>query len=105
MGMPILPEGMLDFVSSPVPFIAGVVADNKQKLKNIEKDTRVENAMKSGLSILNITHGRIAITREEGIRNIVSKCFSTVHLWDEENKFNCLQRRLKELMNNEQSSL
>ena len=66
--MPILPEGMLDSVSSPVcfkskfflgqnvltvqhgqvPFIAGIVANTKEKMKMIENDSRVEHAMSSG---------------------------------------------------------
>ena len=61
---------MLDFVSSPVPFIAGIVEEKKAKLKCIEEDYRVKDAVNDGMSILNIDSGRIVITTEQGIEDV-----------------------------------
>jgi len=101
--IPILPKGILDFVNSPVPFISGVVT-KKKKITKIMNDYRVVQAMSSGLSVLNISSGKLDLTGEDGIKDIVSKCVKTVYLRDDENKLNLLQKRLKELVNNDKTS-
>ena len=69
--MPLIPPKMLDFVSSPVPFIAGLVSDKPNGLTKIEADFRVRNAVADGMSVLNINSGNIILTRENGIEDIV----------------------------------
>ena len=69
--MPLIPNNMLDFVSSPVPFIAGIVGEKKVSLKYIENDYRVQDAVEDGMSILNLDTGNITITHESGIEEIV----------------------------------
>ena len=76
--IPILPSGILDFVSSPVPFIAGIVVNSKEKIVKIIRDTRVKHALKDGLSLLNLSSGRLEMTKEHEIENIVSNCLSTM---------------------------
>ena len=71
--MPVIPHDMLDFVGSPVPFIAGVVRDNELDLKIIEEDYRVQNAIADGMTILNLASGKVIVTREESIEDIVAR--------------------------------
>ena len=68
--MPLIPTNMLDFVGSPVPFIAGVVDDKENGLTKIEGDDRVKNAIADGMSVLNAQTGNIIVTHENGIEDI-----------------------------------
>ena len=67
--MPLLQTQMLDFVNSPVPFIIGMVAKN-----DILEDLRVKEAMKEGLSVVNLTTGSVQMTTEAGIKSLVQRC-------------------------------
>merc|ERR1712151_1305287 len=58
--IPSIPIDYLDFVSSPVPLIAGIVAENKSRLKDILFDDRVKDALNNGTSILNLDTGNVA---------------------------------------------
>ena len=71
--MPILPIDMLDFVSSPVPFIAGVVVSVPEELEAVEDDDRVLAAMQEGLSVLNLSSGNFSITAEYGIEEMLRR--------------------------------
>jgi len=71
--MPILPKDMIEFVNSPVPFIAGVVASRKD-IVSIERDERVLNAMSEGLTIVNLVTSEIHVTSERGIKSIMRSC-------------------------------
>ena len=71
--MPIIPHDMLDFVSSPVPFIAGVVRRTELGLKKIEEDYRVQNAIEEGMSVLNLDSGKVIVTKENEMVDIVTK--------------------------------
>ena len=71
--MPILPIDMLDFVSSPVPFIAGVVVNSLDELLAVEDDDRVLAAMQEGLSVLNLSTGLFSITAEYGIEEMLRR--------------------------------
>lgn len=53
--MPVLPMDLMDFVSSPVPFIAGIVVNDIEQLRIVEEDERIMDAMLEGLSVLNLT--------------------------------------------------
>ena len=66
--LPSLSEDMLDFVSSPVPFIAGMVGKDKSSLKSIEMDDRVMNERIAGLTIIDITSSKVLWTQEIEIR-------------------------------------
>lgn len=67
--MPVLPHRMLDFINSPVPFIAGVAARN---ISEIENDSRVLEAMDNGMSLLNLKTKTLHITTERGISKMIS---------------------------------
>jgi len=71
--MPLLPQDLLDFVNSPVPFIIGMVSQSD----DILLDDRVKQAMKEGLSVVDLTTGRVYLTEEAGIKSIVKKCHSS----------------------------
>ncbi len=76
--MPLLPSDMLDFVSSPVPFIAGMIVDGKQHLHNIIHDYGVKDAMLQGLSIVNLVSGKLIVTREQGTSDMLRRSFHTM---------------------------
>lgn len=44
-------------ISSPVPFIAGLVAENDSKLNYVLNDGRVKTALSDGLIVLNLNTG------------------------------------------------
>eukprot|EP00546_Thalassionema_frauenfeldii_P022040 CAMPEP_0178898686 /NCGR_PEP_ID=MMETSP0786-20121207/2479_1 /TAXON_ID=186022 /ORGANISM="Thalassionema frauenfeldii, Strain CCMP 1798" /LENGTH=1151 /DNA_ID=CAMNT_0020569453 /DNA_START=87 /DNA_END=3539 /DNA_ORIENTATION=+ len=67
--MPVLPLSMLDFINSPVPFIAGVSARN---VYSVENDARVLEAMSTGMSLLNLKSNTVHITTENGVSNMIS---------------------------------
>mmetsp|Transcript_37668 Transcript_37668/g.112823 ORF Transcript_37668/g.112823 Transcript_37668/m.112823 type:complete len:584 (-) Transcript_37668:22-1773(-) len=72
--MPSLPFAMLDFVLSPVPFIAGMSVESPDVLGVIESDERTTEAMTSGMSLLNLATGTLLITSEEGLANKLNIC-------------------------------
>jgi hypothetical protein len=76
--MPLLPVEMLDFVSSPVPFIAGMLVENKQHLNSIVHDHGVKDAMLHGLSIVNLVTGKLIVTREQGTSDMLRRSFQTM---------------------------
>ena len=55
--MPLIP--VLDFVGSPVPFIAGIVPENKLNLNSILGDDRVADALNDGMILLNLDTGNV----------------------------------------------
>ena len=57
--MPLIPTEYLDFVESPVPFIAGIVPDNNVSLDHIVADERITNAIESGMILLHLDRGNI----------------------------------------------
>lgn len=72
--MPLLPQNMLDFVHSPVPFITGVVVKDRSNANRVEKDHRVVEALSNGLSIVNLISGSVLITKEPGIKTMIEQC-------------------------------
>jgi hypothetical protein len=76
--MPLLPRDMLDFVSSPVPFIAGMIVEGKQHLHSIIHDHGVKDAMLHGLSIVNLVSGKLIVTREQGTSDMLRRSFQTM---------------------------
>ena len=76
--MPLLPREMLDFVSSPVPFIAGMLVKDKKDLHSIIHDHGVKDAMLHGLSIVNLVSGKLIVTREQGTSDMLRRSFQTI---------------------------
>jgi hypothetical protein len=76
--MPLLPGEMLDFVSSPVPFIAGTIVENSKRLQEIIHDTGVREAMLNGLSIVNLVTGKLIVTRERGTSDMLRRSFQAM---------------------------
>jgi len=58
--MPLIPTEYLEFVESPVPFIAGMVLDNDVSHDQIVADERIINAIESGMIVLDLDRGNIA---------------------------------------------
>lgn len=71
--MPLLPEDMIDFIQSPVPFITGVTVNNRADAARIESDLRVVEATGNGLNVVNLIAGKISITTEPGIRSMIEQ--------------------------------
>jgi hypothetical protein len=76
--MPLLPREMLDFVSSPVPFIAGTIVENHKRLQEIIHDSGVREAMMNGLSIVNLVTGKLIVTRERGTSDMLRRSFQVM---------------------------
>lgn len=76
--MPLLPGEMLDFVSSPVPFIAGTIVENSKRLHEIIHDNGVRDAMLNGLSIVNLVTGKLIVTREQGTSDMLRRSFQAM---------------------------
>ena len=66
---PVLPYSMLDFVLSPVPFLAGMAVETPGVIGLIADDVRTMEAMTCGMSLLNLTTGSLLITSESEIAN------------------------------------
>mmetsp|Transcript_31581 Transcript_31581/g.64889 ORF Transcript_31581/g.64889 Transcript_31581/m.64889 type:complete len:1488 (-) Transcript_31581:142-4605(-) len=97
--MPLLPAEMLDFVSSPVPFIAGMIVEDKHHLHSIIHDPGVKEAMMCGLSIVNLVSGKLIVTREQGTSDMLRRSFQTIP------ELSLYQRRLDEYYRSESSNL
>jgi hypothetical protein len=97
--LPVLPQKMLDFVMSPVPFVAGMAVNDYARVCQVEKDTRTLQAMDHGMSLLNLSTKTLHITSEPGI----SKMLSLDPYLREQ--LRCLRLRLQHLLENPSSSL
>ncbi|EJK74322.1 hypothetical protein THAOC_04007, partial [Thalassiosira oceanica] len=97
--MPLLPRDMLDFVSSPVPFIAGMIVENKQHLNSIIQDHGVKDAMLHGLSVVNLVSGKLIVTREQGTSDMLRRSFQTIP------ELSLYQKRLEEYCSSPTSNL
>ncbi|KAL7540936.1 hypothetical protein ACHAXR_010487 [Thalassiosira sp. AJA248-18] len=97
--MPLLPRDMLDFVSSPVPFIAGMIVEGKQHLHRIIHDHGVKDAMLHGLSIVNLVSGKLIVTREQGTSDMLRRSFQTIP------ELSLYQKRLEEYCKSSTSNL
>ena len=97
--MPLLPRDMLDFVSSPVPFIAGMIVESKHQLHSIIHDHGVKDAMLHGLSLVNLVSGKLIVTREQGTSDMLRRSFQTIP------ELSLYQRRLEEYWKSPSSNL
>ena len=84
--LPSMPYGMIEFVASPVPFMAGITV---KELQRISQNNAVQSAYAEGLSIVNITHGKAAIS--------LTKCLQEVLLPRPSlsKSLDCLSKRLE----------
>lgn len=70
--MPILPPSLIDFLSSPVPYITGMVADNGKHLQEMIYDYRVQEAIASdGLSVLNLNSGKLTTSGSDQVGEMI----------------------------------
>jgi serine/threonine protein kinase/CRP-like cAMP-binding protein len=76
--MPLLPREMLDFVSSPVPFIAGMIVEGKHQMQSIIHDHSVKDAMLHGLSLVDLASGKLIVTREQGTSDMLRRSFQAI---------------------------
>lgn len=97
--MPVLPFAMLDFVNSPVPFVAGMSVEGDHAMQLIEDDIRVIEAQSEGMSIINLKAGALFITSERGIGDKLSLSSSL------RKKIHALHRRLSFLAEKKDSSI
>lgn len=65
--IPSLPQDIMDVVSSPVPYIVGIVAASEESIKEIENDMRVKAHMDEGLTVINLTSWKISWTTSSEI--------------------------------------
>jgi hypothetical protein len=96
--LPLLPFAMLDFVSSPVPFVAGMIC-NGIKFSEITDRDEVKEAVKEGLSVANLTQGKLLVTKEKGIKKIVEQSPAPVQ------QLSAFKQRLERLRDEGGSSL
>jgi len=66
--IPILPDELFECVSSPVPYIIGIVARDKAHLKEIESDYRVAQHIQLGLNVINVTSGTVQWNEEKNAK-------------------------------------
>jgi hypothetical protein len=97
--MPLIISDMLEFVSSPGPFLAGMVARDIWQLNAIKSDACVKEAVRDGLSIIYLYRGRLTVTSADGIWEMLVDS----HLPCE--KLMSFQTRLEYLASNEKSTL
>jgi len=76
--IPLLPIDMLDFIGSPVPFIAGIIVEGKKHLQSVIRDHGVKEAMLNGLSVVNLVSGKLIITREQGTSDMLRRSFQPI---------------------------
>jgi len=103
--IPILPKGMLDIVTSPVPFLVGAVASSETGINDIIADSRVQQEMHDGLSVVNLKKGKVYMTQQDGITSVLVNCISVVQAWNHFNQIHFFQQRLKQLSKKKSSSL
>ena len=96
--LPLLPFAMLDFVSSPVPFVAGMICNGIKFSEIIDRD-EVKDAVKEGLSVANLTQGKLLVTKEKGIKKIVEQSPAPVQ------QLSAFKERLEMLRDEGDSSL
>jgi len=61
--MPLLPPDLIDFLHSPVPYITGMAAKDRNHLSDIQNDDRLKECIASdGLSVLNLDYGQLMIS-------------------------------------------
>ena len=69
-----LPADIMDVVSSPVPYIVGMVARSKESVSEIENDIRVKAHMDEGLTVINLTSEEILWTECKTINKYKLHC-------------------------------
>jgi len=99
--IPVLPGDALDFVDSPVPFVAGATYEDK----SIYFDSRVRQAMMSGLSVMNLVTAEVHFTKEAGMQNTLLQSDTIIHTLVDYEKLDSYQIRLNYLAQEDTSCL
>ena len=60
-----IPIDYLEFINSPVPFIAGLVPENGDKLDEVLKGDLIKDVLEAGLIILNLNSGEVWFGKDE----------------------------------------
>ena len=60
-----IPIEYLELINSPVPFIAGLVPENDSRLNSVLEGDLVQDAMKSGLIVMNLSSGKVFIGNDD----------------------------------------
>ena len=60
-----IPINFIEFITSPVPFIGGLVPENQERLDEILKGDLVKDAISNGLIILNLNSSEVYIGIDE----------------------------------------
>jgi len=102
--IPLLPDGILDFVESPVPFLAGVLADGEKEIEIILNDDSVQSALYNGLSVVDLFSGEVHFTKETESLDLLLKCDSILTMSKFEEMSN-YEHRLQYLVTKEFSLL
>jgi len=102
--IPNLPGNILDFVESPVPFIAGVVAEDEKEMKLIINDDSVQRALCNGLTVVDLLSGEVHFTKEVESHDVLLMCDNilTMHTFQKMLNYG---KRLKYLVAQEDSTL
>ena len=66
--VPLLPNDMMDFLLSPVPFVVGMVVDS---FASVEDDPTLKEATDSGLSVIDLDSGEVAITKDDDVEAVL----------------------------------
>merc|ERR1711862_252188 len=101
--MPLIPFDYLDLVQSPVPFIAGTVAEDNFMLDRILNDDRIVDAASNGLRVLNLNTGQIIISVSNRVEKQRILTFSQAHMIEQ--RVANYQKRLKLLSEEKTSAL
>jgi len=97
--MPLLPPALIDFLSSPVPYITGMVAESSDHLLEMQNDYRVQEAIASdGLSVLNLDSGKLTTSDSDQVGE-------RIRMFGTNTGIEFYATRLKELASNQASTL
>jgi hypothetical protein len=97
--IPFIRTDMLEFVTAPVPFIAGMTTENVKSIDYVKADPFVKEAMQYGLSIVDLRRGELNLTSCPAIRDVIGSCHAP------NSKLEHLQSRIDALAQNEHSTL
>jgi hypothetical protein len=98
--VPFIREDMLEFVTAPIPFIAGMTLQDAKGVGCIKEDPFVKEAMQTGLSIVDLYNGELHITPRSAIKDVVRSSLHAPRV-----KLENYQRRIDCLSQNKDSTL
>jgi len=93
----LIPNEALDILASPIPFIAGCVAEDREGVENFIASSSIQKFVKKGLSIMNLLTGEVIFTKGVEDRNLIAKCYSIIRLSNIVEKLDYYQNRIEYL--------